>query len=714
MKGDVDPSLRLGVLSISPLPRNGGGTEASWVVEAKILHGDQEESEEEPFRTKPSRVGTWNEDLTIPLDAGDAQSSILQLNLLDATLREDGLKTCTFRLGDFVPWNGYHLDVHVGRDVCLRVSIIVALEDPAVNIQHILHLEGLLLTFPEGMPLPGVRREAGASVKSFIQCIQKGTEGNFSLQSSKTKEPPSQRCDAADEEVVQVDALKTDRNGGNSYLRNTIPVTIVEDQVAWNESIAFPTGPRVKKAYMSHTQAYPRQLYGTDNEWDICQVSFLVSFFLVEASSQNSSALGFAVLEIPDDVRLSDGGAELSANVTSPQGQTLEDVVCVVDIKASGPPPRPPRDSDASHVDDDDDKSDFTTSSTGESAPRSELSLSEELRSESYAPNSNGRRRSTNNSIFARKLIAKESSKHAEAEKELHSQIESVQGQLQDARAEADRKQTVVNSLSEQVDKRSDAIRKCGTEIVKLRKHIEDIDQDRCRLHSQLKTLHRTTAEAEMEANRIMKAMQDGHSAKDLDGDTGGRHTRALAKRCIVLTEENRVLRRVAQDCAHERWQTAVLKSEMEKMKKTQHVQAVYVRKMQALPGKVSAYKSTVSMQEKVIAKLEMLMAGRQPVNSAGTGDEADASLEGTKRGDVREIERLRKENASLRWKLATAGARINNSGQGNDDSARLKIKESKIHVLEEQMVANAKAAGDEIAILQARLLDMEFETGSS
>lgn len=174
---------------------------------------------------------------------------------------------------------------------------------------------------------------------------------------------------------------------------------------------------------MSHTQAYPRQLYGIENEWDICQVrrrstrrpcsprsftclvcepvvvvrpgwnarkshsdlpwisethsnthqgfttyaihdhhtfvcrlqthqqvSFLVSFFLVEASSQNSSALGFAVLEIPDDVRLSDGGAELSADVTSPQGQILEDVVCVVDIKASGPPPR---ERDASYVEDD-------------------------------------------------------------------------------------------------------------------------------------------------------------------------------------------------------------------------------------------------------------------------------------------------------------------------------------------------------------------------
>lgn len=57
------------------------------------------------------RVGVWNEELTIPLGAGDAQSSILRLDLLDATLREEGLKACTFHLGDFVPWNGYHLDV---------------------------------------------------------------------------------------------------------------------------------------------------------------------------------------------------------------------------------------------------------------------------------------------------------------------------------------------------------------------------------------------------------------------------------------------------------------------------------------------------------------------------------------------------------------------------------------------------------------------------
>lgn len=185
------------------------------------------------------RVGVWNEELNVPLDAGDAQSCSLQLAVVDATLQEEGLKACTFQLGDFVPWNGYHLNVrqpshdlsrqrfryprtqislclgfgpvsifqdeysmsaqkntrarndhivkspsglralfpvtqvHMGRDIRLRVSIVVALEDPVVEIQHLLHLEALLLTFPEGMPLPGVRREAGATVKSFVQCIPK-------------------------------------------------------------------------------------------------------------------------------------------------------------------------------------------------------------------------------------------------------------------------------------------------------------------------------------------------------------------------------------------------------------------------------------------------------------------------------------------------------------------------------------------------------------
>ena len=63
------------------------------------------------FMFTPHRVGTWNEELVLELDAGGAQYGCLQLDVRDATLREQGLKACTFHMADLVPWNGYHLDV---------------------------------------------------------------------------------------------------------------------------------------------------------------------------------------------------------------------------------------------------------------------------------------------------------------------------------------------------------------------------------------------------------------------------------------------------------------------------------------------------------------------------------------------------------------------------------------------------------------------------
>lgn len=50
------------------------------------------------------------------------------------------------------------------------------------------------------------------------------------------------------------------------------------------------------------------------------------------------------------------------------------------------------------------------------------------------------------------RLIEKQKAKHAETEKILQSQVESVQDQLRAAHAEADRKQTVVDNLTEVSD----------------------------------------------------------------------------------------------------------------------------------------------------------------------------------------------------------------------------------------------------------------------
>lgn len=60
--------------------------------------------------------------------------------------------------------------VNLGQEVQLQVCVVVVVEDPMVAIQHHLHLEALLLTFPEGMSLPG---EAGGAVKSTVQCVPK-------------------------------------------------------------------------------------------------------------------------------------------------------------------------------------------------------------------------------------------------------------------------------------------------------------------------------------------------------------------------------------------------------------------------------------------------------------------------------------------------------------------------------------------------------------
>lgn len=46
----------------------------------------------------------------------------------------------------------------------------------------------------------------------------------------------------------------------------------VHERVAWDESIDFPVGLEVKKTYMAHTRAYPKQLYGKGKHSNVCQV----------------------------------------------------------------------------------------------------------------------------------------------------------------------------------------------------------------------------------------------------------------------------------------------------------------------------------------------------------------------------------------------------------------------------------------------------------
>lgn len=56
------------------------------------------------------------------------------------------------------------------------------------------------------------------------------------------------------------------------------------------------------------------------------------------------------------------------------------------------------------------------------------------------------------------------------------------------------------------------------------------------------------------------------------------------------------------------------------------------------------------------------------------------------------QVERLRKENASLRWRLAMAGTKSNNNPTSDEAGVMLNVKESKIRILEEQVKGAAGA----------------------
>lgn len=75
------------------------------------------------------------------------------------------------------------------------------------------------------------------------------------------------------------------------------------------------------------------------------------------------------------------------------------------------------------------------------------------------------------------------------------------------------------------MDKRADAIRKCGAEIVKLRKYVEVIDEERSRLDSQLKAVYRSAAEAEMVRGRVSSAT----------------HTHPIFRKMVVLCDARHI-----------------------------------------------------------------------------------------------------------------------------------------------------------------------------
>ena len=164
-------------------------------------------------------------------------------------------------------------------------------------------------------------------------------------------------------------------------------------------------------------------------------------------------------------------------------------------------------------------------------------------------------------------------------------------------------KQTLIDRLLKEVDKRSDAIRTCGVEIVQLRRTNKKLTGDKEEMEKQMKAM----VEAERrEAAAISQATEDELS-------NGGKlDSRELAQRLHVMQEKfkterdrNTVIMQKLKTLYQQSAKVRHSQQHFAKLEKAHQAQAAFIQKLQTENQKIEVYKSTIRTQERVVAKLE-------------------------------------------------------------------------------------------------------------
>ena len=254
--------------------------------------------------------------------------------------------------------------------------------------------------------------------------------------------------------------------------------------------------------------------------------------------------------------------------------------------------------------------------------------------------------------------------------------------QLKTLNDEVVHKQSLVDRLLNEVDRRTDAIKSCGAEIVDLRQQNKVLTQESVDLRTKL------TAYVEKERR------QEADIATALDRVNEGRNTGQLSKQFALLNEKYQSLQMVNKGLVHQvqssgalNKQMSELKSDYSRLEKAHAVQGAYLQKLQQDHQKVSVYKSTVRTQERVISKLEQLIESK--VVDIGSESSVGPSVQA-------ELHKLRLENKQLKQR----------SGGGGGDQETINVR---VRVLEEQLQRNAREAAKEISELKMKLFSVEM-----
>ena len=233
-------------------------------------------------------------------------------------------------------------------------------------------------------------------------------------------------------------------------------------------------------------------------------------------------------------------------------------------------------------------------------------------------------------------------------------------------------KQAAVEDLSSNVDRHAHALRTCGEEIVQLRRQKLAVEAERDRLAEHI----RARRESE---KRDLRKLELGQPLVSQSPEHALEQLRLVRGEYERLRAEHGDLAKQFGASAKVLEEFVRLKAAHAELEKAHTIQAAYVQKLQSSQGKIDAYKATITMQEKVIAKLEELM---------------QANLSGG--------HQHRSLGSSLQQRPSSK-ARV------EIDEGATAAKDARIKLLEEQMVENAREASKENAALKLRIFELEM-----
>ena len=283
-------------------------------------------------------------------------------------------------------------------------------------------------------------------------------------------------------------------------------------------------------------------------------------------------------------------------------------------------------------------------------------------------------------------------------------------------------KQTLIDRLLKEVDKRSEAIRNCGVEIVELRRQNKKVDAERARL-----ALRLADKEREMEAEA--KSLMDTTDLDRFANGGGSAGAEELLRRIRVMSQKYKAEKarneqimarlKALHEQALDKRDTQL---RFDRLQRAHTQQASFLQKLQEENQKIHVYRSTISTQERVIAKLEELMESKLRDRTGGHGGGA-VQLKS-------EIQRLTRRNEDLERRIISGegGARIREmqkqldaaksaarkspggaGGGGGASSDALRAKNERIKILEAQMVDNARGFAKELSVLKMKLMELDL-----